>query len=271
MNSSSLIFTIFLLTFSLSAEQKLSSKFKNNEVLTYVAKWTGVPAGEIVLSSRISQVGDQQYFDMGMFAKSTGVLKMVYKLRETIYTRVYANNFTSKRFKKESKQGRRHYKEDFVFDYEKQEVRFEKNNLINKGAPEKKVHKIEKKGDVILDPLSVLFYIRNLSFSKENSKSPELKVCADKKGIYTIQYKLVNISHINSTAFGRRKVYHIQPTAEFKGTIVDSGKLDLWVDVETGVLMRIKMSIPVGYASLELRSAKGSDLKYQSYKSRRKR
>jgi len=263
------IFTIFLWSLTCLSGSDLSSKFKNNEVLTYVVKWTGIPAGEIVMSSRIFKIDDNQFIDMSLSAKTNGMLSMVYKVHETIKSRASGNVFKSLTFKKESKQGRRHYKENFNFAYNEAVISYEKNNLAKKSSPEKREYKIKDGVKQIFDPLSVLYYLRTIKFSKDNPISPMMSVFADKKGVYEVQYKLKKITHITSAAYGRRKVYNIEPTAEFKGTIVNSGKLELWVDVETGVLLRIKMSIPIGYASLELRSAKGSDLKHTSFRHRR--
>ena len=266
-----IIFSIFIWGLSCLTGSELSPKFKNNEVLTYVAKWTGVPAGEIVMTSRIFKSGEIEFMDMSLSAKTNGMLSMVYKVKETIKSRVSGNLFKTLTFRKESKQGRRHYKENFDFDYSTATIKYEKNNLSKKSSPEKREYEIKEGVKQIFDPISVLYFLRTFEFSKENPISPALSVFADKKGVYEVQYKLKKITYITSATYGRRKVYNIEPTAEFKGTIVNSGKLELWVDVETGVLLRIKMSIPIGYASLELRSAKGSDLKYKSFRYRRRK
>jgi hypothetical protein len=267
-----LIFVLFFAVFlPLKANSQLS-KFNNNEKLTYVVKWTGIPAGEIVMSSRlIEAMGNIRFFDTKMTARTNGMLSMVYNVREDISSRVSVDKFRSITFNKTSRQGRRHYTESFNFNYNDKKVNYIRMNLAKGGKPDKREYKIDNKDDRIFDPLSVLFHLRNIKFDDGKKVSPPMKVFADKKGIYTIQYKLKKTTYINSKGFGRRKVYNIEPSAEFKGTIVSKGKLELWVDVETGIIMRLKMSIPIGYASLELSGTQNSKLKYKSYRSRRRR
>lgn len=267
---------IFILIFLLQAQwclaENLTSKFKHGERLSYVAKWTGIPAGEIVMSTNFIEKDQKQMMEMKLEAKSSMVISMMYKVHEVIQSRVHTNTFLADSLYKNSLQGRRHYQETISFNFSDNLIQYQKDNLKNKkNLPEKHTFKITKGIQNIFDPLSIFYYLRTLSWKTLGDESPELFVCADRKGIYSLKFKLAKKKFIETAAFGRREVFYLVPSAEFKGAIVKSGKLELWLDTLTGIMLRMKMSIPVGYASFELQSAKNSELTSTSFRSRRRR
>jgi|SaaInlStandDraft_1057018.scaffolds.fasta_scaffold38739_3 hypothetical protein len=242
--------------------------FFDGERLEYSASWTGVPAGEISLSS--SKKADDRWV-FTMVAKTNYFWSMVYKVRDRVTSTVSLTPFRSHYYYKNAKQGSRHIEEKVEMDYKKREVRRSKQKLSANEAAGLSTISLEKQQDVVLDPLSMIYGIRKFSFldPKELDKS-EFHVFAS-KGIYDLKFQLIDEMEYDSNLFGKRKVWHLKPSAEYEGSLVSKGTLELWIDCLTGVPLKILFNIPVGWATLELTSSNRSDLKKESYRNRRKR
>jgi hypothetical protein len=242
--------------------------FFNGEHLEYSAKWTGVPAGEITLSTSKKE-GDRWVFTM--IAKTNSFWSMVYKVRDTVTSTVSITPFRSHTYYKDAHQGSRHVVEKVEMDYKKREVRRSKQKISANEKPSLNTIKLEKHQDLVLDPLSMIFGIRKFSFlDTEELKKSEFHVFAS-KGIYDLKFELIEELDYNSQLFGTRKAWHVKPSAEYEGSLVSKGTLELWVDCLTGVPLKILFNIPVGWATLELKSSNRSDLKKKPIRSRRRR
>lgn len=242
--------------------------FFNGEKLVYAAKWTGVPAGEITLGT---SKGKDDHWVFTMTAKTNSFWSMVYKVRDTVTSTVDLTPFRSHDYYKDAHQGSRHILEKVHIDYEKREVRRSKQKIsANEKAHWIKVP-LEEYHDVVLDPLSMIYGIRNFSFlDPKELKESQFYVYAS-KGIYDLNFELIGEMNYDSQLFGNRKVWHLKPSAEYEGSLVSKGTLELWVDCATGVPLKILFNIPVGWATLELTESNRSDLRKTSYRKRRNR
>jgi len=248
---------------------RAENPFIHGESLVYAAKWTGVPAGEVTLNTTKKE-GDQWEFSLS--AKTNSFWSMVYKVRDAVTSTVSLTPFRSHHYFKNALQGARHIEEKVEIDYTKREVRRSRQKLLaKKEEPSSITLPMEKQHEVILDPLSMIYGIRQFSFldPKELEKS-QFHVFAN-KGIYELHFELIEALNYNSQLFGERKVWHLKPSAEYEGSLVSSGTLELWVDCLTGVPLKILFNIPVGWASLELIETNRTDLTKDSFRDRRAR
>lgn len=264
-----LLINFCLFTFGLNlsrADIVTSDYLVDKEKLVYVAKWTGIPAGEISMQTNLDTQGN--FFGIELKAKTNFVLSMVYKVRDTIRTRIKIKSFSSSYYYKDVRQGRRHLEEIAIIDDTKLKIRYSKQNHSAGEKANVKLFDIKKDELPIQDPLSIIYLLRTLDFSKFESET--IHVFAD-KGVYRLKFRKIGESKISTVSFGTREVIHVEPTAEYQGAIVSSGKLELWLDRESRIPLRLKFSIPVGWAALELKESNHPLLISQSLRNRRNR
>lgn len=253
-----LILFIFSLI-PLQAEWEL----ENGEELTYSAKWTGIPAGEIEMQTvKMPRLGENMY-EFRLKASTSAFWSMVYKVRDTIHSRVNVKEKRAYYFYKDVKQGRRHLEEKSTISYEGNKIIHSKQNFSAKeNANIKEIELDEVKQQKVLDPLSIIYLLRSINFN-EQEESEQFNIFAG-KGIYELKYLKKKSETLSTRAFGSREVWLVEPSASYKGGIVDAGRLQLWIDKKTGIALKLMFHIPVGWATLELKKSNNSQLKSKS-------
>jgi hypothetical protein len=241
--------------------------FLDGEELSYVVKWTGVPAGEIDMKTH--RLGDEKW-QFELVAKTNSFWSMIHKVRDVVTADVSEKPFRSLVFKKDAAQGRRHILETIQMDYANSLVHRTKQNISAGEQPSTSEIKIEPSIESIQDPLSIIYLLRTFEFKHRQELDKKFHVFAS-KGIYELNFILKEELIFESSIFGPRRVWHIEPSAEYEGSLVSSGKLELWVDCDTGIPLRLVFNIPVGWATLELKSTNNPTLESTSFRQRRRR
>jgi hypothetical protein len=240
--------------------------FTDGENLHYNAQWTGVPAGEVSLKTFKSDDG----LKFELTAKTNSFWSMVYKVRDTITSYVELEPFRSMRYHEDSRQGFRHVEEIVVPDYASGNVRTTKQKHSAKEKKSEKNFELEEAFDAIQDPLSMVYYLRNFEFKDPAELEKEIPVFVSKE-IYKLQYIFKEELNFDSTIFGERKAWRIVPKAHRGGVLYSKGKMEMIVDCETKIPLRITFHIPVGWARLELKRSNHPDLMSRSFRQRRRR
>ena len=239
--------------------------FVDGEELSYVAKWTGVPAGELDMKTKMLSPGHWQF---EVQAKTNSFWSMVYKVRDKITSSVAEKPFRSLQYKKDEAQGRRHILEEVGVDYEKDSIRRSRQNLSAGENVSVEEFKLDPEIDAIQDPLSMIYLLRTFEFKNVQELDKTFSVFASKE-TYSLKFNLKEDLVFDSALFGQRRVWHLEPSAEYAGNLVTKGKLELWVDCETGIPLRLVFNIPVGWASLELKGTNNPKLQSTSFRQRR--
>lgn len=256
----------FLVLFC-SGLQAADPVFYDGEELVYKASWTGVPAGEIRMKTSEKKNGR---FNFEMKAKTNSFWSLVFKVRDTVKSQVSLEPFRSHRYYKDTRHGRRHLEEIITMDYEAGVVHKSKQNHSAKEKARKKDFPMPEGTQALCDPLSMIYAIRELDFQNPRSLNTPFNVFAS-KGTYDINFKLVKELELEDPIFGNRKVWRLEPSAEVDGALVTKGRLEMWVDRQSGIPLKIVFHIPVGWASLELTESNHPKLKSVSGKRRRRR
>lgn len=262
----SIIFCFSISGKSLKAES--NSYLKDGEKLSYLVKWTGFNAGTIDLETKRNQKLENKPYEIHLKAISNRMVSMFYKVNNDIISRIDDKQFKSKYYYKNIRQGKRHLEEITHLKYDEKKIKYSKQNISAKEKPGLKDFKMSSSDQLIQDPLSLIYFMRTLSFSEKKEKKG-IKVFAD-KGIYQLDFKVIKKMDMKSLRFGTRSVYVIEPNAKIKGVFIKSGKLKLWIDQKTMIPLRMEFSIPVGWASLELNQSNHPNLKPSTYQSRRR-
>lgn len=242
-------------------------KFFDGEELVYTAKWTGVPAGEIRMKTH-RLPGGRLKFELN--AETNGFWSMVHKVRDVITSEVQEEPFSSIRYHKNAKQGRRHIEEVVDMDYENFKVKRSKQNHSANESANLDVFEIPEGVTSLQDPFSMIYYLRNFSFKDPKELDQKFHVFAS-KGVYSIFFKMLGEVNFDSAIFGERRAWNIEPSAEYEGSLVSKGRLELWIDCETGIPLRLMFHIPLGWATLELKTSNHPKLRSVSFRQRRRR
>lgn len=262
-----LLSTLLLLVTGSFSPIFAESPFRAGEELVYTVKWTGVPAGEIRMKTH-RHGKDELRFELK--AQTNGFWSMVHKVRDTIVSKVRESDFASLSYYKDSRQGRRHIEQSCSMEYaQSQVVRSRQNHSAKEQA---KIDKFEIPEGVssLKDPLSMIYFLRLFSYQNPEELKDTFHVFAS-KGVYGINFKHKAEVSFDSSIFGNRRAWNMEPSAEYEGSLVSKGRLELWVDCETGIPLRLMFHIPVGWATLELKTSNHPDLLSTSFRQRRRR
>jgi hypothetical protein len=244
-----------------------SERFIDGEELVYTVKWTGVPAGAITMKTKRLSSSKLKF---ELKAETNRFWSMVHKVRDVITSEVIESPFSSQVYYKNAKQGRRHIEEKAEMDYEALKVRRRKQNHSAKEQAYTELLDMPEGTTALQDPFSMIYYLRTFNFSDPSLLKQKFHVFAS-KGVYSINFKMLGESNFKSSIFGNRRVWNIEPSAEYEGSLVSKGRLELWVDCETGIPLRLMFHIPVGWATLELKTSNHPRLKSTSFRQRRRR
>lgn len=247
------------------APLRAAAGFIDGEELSYVAKWTGVPAGELDMKTKM--VG-RELWQFEVHAKTNSFWSMVHKVRDKITSSVAEKPFRSLAYSKDESQGRRHILEEVTADYEKDLIRRSRQNLSAGEKASVDEFKLDPEMNAVQDPLSMIYLLRTFEFKNIQELDKTFSVFASKE-TYSLKFNLKGDLVFESAIFGPRRVWHLEPSAEYAGNLVTKGKLELWVDCETGIPLRLVFNIPVGWASLELKSTNNPKLQSTSFRERR--
>ena len=156
---------------------------RDGEELEYAAKWTGVPAGQIVMSTKHQPRLGEKMYEISLDAKTSSFWSMVYKVRDTIKTRVNVEEGRSYFFYKDVRQGRRHLEEKATISYQGEKIIYSKQNFSAKEEANIKEFELDsEKHQVICDPLSIIYKLRSIDFSKpENAKTTASSFCGQRR------------------------------------------------------------------------------------------
>lgn len=250
-------------------------KIKDGEKLEYAATWTGVPAGEISMDTvKIPRYGED-IFEFRLKAETNSFWSMVYRVRDTIHSRINVKEGRSYYYYKDVRQGRRHLEEKTTINYDGLKIIHSKQNFSAKEKAH--IHEYEldpKKHEIVYDPLSMIYALRAVDFSKLDQKTEKQKMKFQVfagKGLYELEFEVKGEEELDLKTFEKRKVWLVEPSAAYEGGIVDAGRLQIWLDKETGIPLKLMFHIPVGWATLELRECSNTDLKKEVKRSSRRR
>lgn len=260
-----LLICICFLFFIASALQAEVPVLQAGEELRYVIKWTGMPAGEIIMSVETAPDDSGGDLELSLKTRTNKLLAALYKIEDEVSSVIQGDKLRSTFFSKNIKQGKRRLLERANIDYSAQQINYLQQNIGKSQKPNQIQLPIESQ--IIYDPLSIFYAIRLMKF-KVGESSESIDVF-DRGKLYALSFKAVESSIIHSKTFGERKVFQVEPAAGFEGVLISSGKMTLWVDQETGIALRIKVEIPVGWAVAELTNSNHPNLESTQYRSRR--
>lgn len=106
--------------------------------------------------------------------------------------------------------------------------------------------------DKVLDPLSAVYYLRSIDFTKlKKNDTFVLPICTDRR-VWNTLVVVDDSAPIQVKDLGPRRVKLLIPQVEFRGLFERRGPMLIWVDEQTGIPLRLTCEIPIGQAEVLL-------------------
>ena len=242
-------------------EQKAPS-LTVGERLDYDIRVSGVPAGKAFMEVRkIEHCGTDdkgpEVFVVALETRSNRAVSLMYDVDDITKSCIDVKGGFSRRYYIVKKEGNAKIQERIAFSYDigSMEATYDWPRPTDGQWRSKQIPLIDK----CLDPLSAVYYVRGIDLKGLKEDSFFLPICADKR-VWNTKIKIVGRSLETVGELKDRECLIIEPEAEFKGLFERKGKMRIWVDSATGIVLKLTAEIPFGPAEVVLSGFKDSPL-----------
>jgi hypothetical protein len=240
---------------------------REGETLTYDIQVNGVPVGkaqiEIIKREPYEQNGPEVWVAK-LEVRSNRAISLFYEVRDENTSRIDVKGGFSRFFHQREHEGNVRQEEftRFKYEYAKAEAdcelaRWPEND---KGGEDKgyRVYQIPLAGKV-LDPLAAIYYLRKVDFGAIEARKEkkeryfQLPICASQR-IWNTKILVKERSNEDFANLKGRPCICIVPLAEFKGLFERKGNMEIWLDAETKIPVKMRVEVPIGTAEVLLTS-----------------
>jgi len=220
------------------------SAFTIPEKLVYDLTWTGVKAGTAVLEV----VNDKESIRVTSIAKSADWVSVFYTVDdrvETVLTKGRSKIFIGRplNYRIRIREGRHRRDKEIVFDHRALTAVY--IDHLDKGRREVKIH------ENVFDPLSVLYYVRNLDLRVGKSVYVDV---FDSKKLWNVEVQVLRKERI-STILGDVDTVVVKPLMKSEGIFNRKGEVFIWfTDDQKRIPVKMKTKVAVGAISATLTS-----------------
>ncbi|MBF0198610.1 MAG: DUF3108 domain-containing protein [Planctomycetes bacterium] len=243
--------------------QSTSAYLIDGETLTYSGSapnllFIGANAGKVTLkTSKIRSPGEYlEDWQIKLDLDLSGKIRWAYNYDASLSSIVDDKVFKFLKYNKKDGQPSRRREETYLASYEKKQV---VSHYVHPDKT-KSTKELAFTEESLTDPLSLLYYLRTLSYDKKEGVTPPFKIFnRGKITEVSLDYKYTTSRQRRS----RKKVIHIKPSQATRGTIIRKRDVEIFLDPETKIPLRINiLGIPViGKLVLELKSSNHPKLK----------
>jgi hypothetical protein len=239
-----------------------SLKLSVNEKLVYDIRVGGIPAGKAALEvARMGPMDGESgpaIWAVMLTVRANRALSFLHDVRNQARSWIDVKGGFSRFYRNTRREGQVHIEERLRISYDigKMEASYERPGHDDQWRS----HAIPLTGKV-LDPLSAVYYLRSLSLA--NLKAGDeivLPVCADRR-VWKTKLRVVDPSHPEDIGYlKRRGCVVVEVDAEFQGLFQRKGTMRVWLDVATGIPLRMRVELPIGPAEVTLSEAREAPL-----------
>jgi hypothetical protein len=237
------------------------------EHLIYDVRVNGVPAGKAQFDVRRAEPvgGDNgpQVWVATMELRSNRAVSLYFEVKNKARSLIDCKAGFSRFYHCDRNEGQIDAEErvSFKYDYADMEALYERPRTdgtdAQAGQPQTWVaRKIPLTGKA-LDPLSAMYYLRSIDFSKQSYVNGIAQVlipiCADRR-VWNTKIIVHQPQGEKETfgSLGERAFILIEPQLEFDGLFQRKGGLTVWLDAETRIPLKAKVEIAIGSAEVLL-------------------
>jgi hypothetical protein len=239
------IFTLLLILsiFSVSAlgESAIPPAIAwKGERLVFSLSWLNIPAGTTV--AEVEPAADFQgrkILRLSVITASNKAIDIFYKVRDSIFSYVFADNLASHMFVVHQREGSYRGDKEIVFDYDEKKAIFTKNGEVST---------LDIPG-FVSDSLSAFYYFRTKELVV--GKPITIDVFDDKK-LWQVEVHILSKERLETPA-GVFDTILIKPLLKFEGIFQRKGDVYIWVtDDSLRMPVRMRSEIVIGsiYADL---------------------
>ncbi len=232
------------------------------EQLVYDIRISGVPGGKAMLEVKKQEARGSDdgplTWTVCLDTRSNRAVSLFYNVQDKVRSAIDVKGGFSRYFYMDKREGEVKSEERISMSYDigNMEATYERMR-----GEQWRVHKVPLRTKV-LDPLSALYYLRGLDLANLTKDSFYLPICADRRVWYT---KIRVVGHSLETVgnLKDRECIKIEPDAEFKGLFERKGRIQIWLDVATGIPLKMTAEIPIGPAEAVLSEYKNAPLPFK--------
>ncbi len=221
----------------------------------YAATWNGIPVGTAVLEATdLRMVRGRKALHMACTVQLSAYIRAFYHLQDEVATDIDVETGLPLQFTKHIEEGKRLKDEFIAFDhagkvatYYRQETGEGETSftpLLAMDIP-----------DGVQDPLSSLFRARALKLL--DGQEETIQVNTDEK-TYATRLKALGRERLTLEAFGTVSAIRIDPSLDYEGVLPSKGRMQLWVEEETRIPLKMVLEIKIGSVSAELIGREGA-------------
>ena len=243
---SSLVFIMaFLVAASFAGEPDLpvvQAPWMKGEKLTYDLCWGPITAGTATLEVRPTKDGKTEFYSL---AHDNGVLKKLYPVADTVYTRVRNKGLMTEVFRKTLHEGSYHNKSVIRFDRKGEKAWLSDTVFLD--PPEKR--RVKRSADTAVaiqgmehSIISAFYWVRTMPLAVGDTS--RFAAVSGKK-----RYELKVLVHGKEelkTAIGKVKTVKVEPVLDGDGIFNSKGRIFIWLtddDKRVPVLMQCEIAL----------------------------
>ncbi|MDI6775122.1 MAG: DUF3108 domain-containing protein [Verrucomicrobiota bacterium] len=221
--------------------------FPVGEELHYHIMWAKALVGRATIITAWTREGDRPLLKVAYWARSNRALSKIYPVNDLIVALIDPATFRPVRFDLNLKEGKFHRKETTLFDYETK-------TAIWTSAVKNKARTFPIEDDT-RDLVTFMYYMRSKEFRAGTNLNE--RVMADDK-IYDLHILADRDETVQLPNYGQVNCLRLEPTAEFDGIFVRSGKVSMWVSRDSrNLCAMLKAEAPVGSVQAVLSRVRG--------------
>jgi len=241
---------VFCLDYAAAAQTTNKAAFNPGERLTFVLKWTIIPAGEAILEVLpIEHMAGRNTYHFVLTAKSNAFVDAFYMVRDRIDAWTDTHLEQSLLYRKKQHEGNSHRDITVSFDWDEMTAQY-----INRGNDKNEVGKPIPISMGTFDPLSIFYWSRSVDLSI--NKRVERPVTDGKKHIIGIA-NVIRQESVTVPA-GTFETFLIEPDLSHVGGVFEKSpeaKIQLWVTTDQRHLpVKLASKVVVGKFTGELKS-----------------
>jgi hypothetical protein len=224
------------------------------EKLTYDIFVNRLPHARSTMELRSTEKNDKPVWRATLSTRSNRAATLFYDVRDNVVSTFDEKGGFSRFFSMDRKEGDAHVVERINFNNEKDkmEATYERPKPSLNGNNEIRwvTTTIPLTGKV-LDPLSAVYFLRdrdlNLKALQPDKQKPALvlPICSDRH-VFNTSFYVVGIDHPDVDGLKDRTSVVFEIDAPFKGLFERVGRVRIWVDAATGVVLRLRSETPIG-------------------------
>jgi hypothetical protein len=224
------------------------------ELLSYDIRINGLPAGKahLEVTRQDKNAKGQAVWVLSLEIRSNRAVSLMYEVHNKSRSQLDVDGGFSRFFNLEKNEGdvKSQEKASFRYDIGNMEATYERL----RGDEKWRTYHIPLTSKV-LDPLSAIYYLRGVPRHDvvPNRDKPfvTLPICADRR-VWNTEVFAVERPHLDVGGLKNRECLVIEPQVEFRGLFERKGRMRVWVDVQTGIPLKLTAETPIGSAEAVL-------------------